>query len=109
MKTLIDPRWVIKAVSPQNEIKGIIFSFPDLLQEIPNRLVVKTLVIDPSDQEIKGLGSVLCNLVVREAKKIGFQSIIAALMHQQNLSNNIAKNFDSESYHSYELLKLEWK
>jgi hypothetical protein len=109
MKTILDPRWVIKAISPDNEIKGVIFTFPDLLQETPNRLIVKTLVIDPKDRTIKGLGSVLCNLVVREAKKMGFQSVIAALMHQQNLSNNIAKNFDSEAYHSYELLKSAWR
>jgi hypothetical protein len=104
---LIQPQWTIKAVDHNGNIKGIILSFPDGLNPNQKSLIVKTLLTDPTDRKWAGLGSVLCNQIVRRASKAGFTSVISAFMHSSNVSLNIAKNFQSTPYKHYILMGSE--
>jgi len=76
-----------------DEPVGFVFSIPDLLRarrgEAMNTLVVKTLAVLPG-RAYAGLGKLLLERVHRAARMRGMTRAIHALMHETNVSRNLA-------------------
>ncbi len=88
------------------EAIGYVFALPDVLQkqrsETFDTVIVKTLAVLPEHTN-KGLGTVLVDLVVREARKLGFKKAIHALMLETNQSQTISERFQSQLLRRYTL------
>jgi GNAT superfamily N-acetyltransferase len=85
---------------------GYVFALPDVLQkqrgETLETFIVKTLAVLPEHTN-KGLGTVLVDLVVRKARKLGFKKAIHALMLETNQSQTISERFQSQLLRRYTL------
>jgi len=94
-KAQLDPDYMLIAFNDDEHCCGFIFAMPDYLQlqrgEPLNRLIIKTLAVDPQRQ-CAGLGMVLVQEVQNRAMKNGLEQVIHALMHDQNNSSNIGKH-----------------
>ncbi len=99
---IIDPRLTVIARNKNGEIIGFIFAYEDLLNPDKKTLVVKTLARLPS-KRYAGIGSVLMSLVMKQAKELGFESSIHALMINTNTSNFVSSKFNGESFRKYSL------
>jgi hypothetical protein len=99
LKPLISPEFV-EIATLENEIVGLVFSFADPAD--PGRLILKTLARIPMDAT-KGLGKVLSDHVINKAAKHGFQSVIHALMQEDNRSVKLSDNHGSEIFRTYAL------
>jgi GNAT superfamily N-acetyltransferase len=97
LKSVMDPQWVLFA-EHENELIGVLFAIPDLLQAkqgiAVDTLIVKTLAVHP-DWRGKGLASVLLEQIHQKALKKGFRKIIHALMHEHNVSRKISRIYGS--------------
>lgn len=75
---------------------GFLFAVPDILQH--NRgarvdtIIIKTVAVSPKVAKA-GLGSLLVGLAQRRARELGFRRAIHALMHEQNVSQNISRHY----------------
>ncbi len=99
LKPLISPEFV-EIATLENEIVGLVFSFADPAD--PSRLILKTLARIPMEAT-KGLGKVLSDHVINKAAISGFQSVIHALMQEDNRSVKLSDNHQSEIFRTYAL------
>ena len=88
----IDPRLVLLAISPEDEVAGFCLSYPDLNNLNLRRFVLKTLAVDPKYAN-KGIGSWLVGEAHKRAEKLGFSGGgIHAYMWQDSHSQAISKH-----------------
>lgn len=102
IKPYIDPSMVFFAETPQKEIAGFAFNFPDHLCKTEKRMIVKTLVRNPRP-EFAGLGNVLANLSQRFAAQNNYDAVIHALMHADNYSVTLSEKYHGELFRRYSL------
>lgn len=92
MRALIDPDFVTMARTAQGQLIGYAFAYPDpldLADGRPQRLIVKTLAVDPEWRSL-GLGALLVERLHAAARTKGLRAIIHALMHVANNSMKIS-------------------
>ena len=75
-----------------DELIGYVFGIPDYAElgykgKI-DTIILKTIAVSPIYNG-KGMGYILINSLVEEAEKEGYENVIYALMHENNISKNI--------------------
>lgn len=101
-KSLIDPGFVYIAEETNGQAVGFIFSFRDLLDKTHQSLIVKTVARDP-DKKYAGLGHVLGNRIIREAKARNFDTSKHVFLIDQATSKDLSSNFMAKPYKKYAL------
>jgi L-amino acid N-acyltransferase YncA len=75
---------------------GFAFALPDVLQRqrrnAVDTVIIKTVAVSPTMAN-HGLGGLLVGLVQRKAREQGFRRAIHALMHEQNVSQQISRRY----------------
>lgn len=99
VKAFLNPEWVLLAENEKDEPIGFIFGFDNLYSRDKKSLIIKTLAQIP-DYKYRGVGSYLVEFVHKKAHLAGYDNIIHALMHENNVSANI---LSGEIYHRYKL------
>lgn len=78
------------------ELVGFVFGVPNLAEaargEPIRSAIAKSLAVKPG-RTGAGLGSVLMDLFQRNARRLGFERVIWALMHEQNRSLTISRRY----------------
>jgi len=102
----LDPKliWIIE--DEKAEIQALSFSIRDFMNQNENSLIIKTLA-RRKDAPMKGIGAYLIHKTYQTAKQEGYESIIHALMIQDNSSVSISEKYDGSAYKSYVLFKYE--
>ena len=98
-KSFLNPEWVLLAENMDDEAIAFIFGFDNLYNKNKKSLVIKTLA-QISDYKYRGIGSYLVEYLHQKAQLAGYDNIIHALMHKNNVSTNI---LSGELYHKYKL------
>jgi L-amino acid N-acyltransferase YncA len=101
VKHLIDPDLVFIA-QENGDIVGLLFALPDWFSSDNKQLVVKTIAKKPG-LRYSGITHILGSELVRQAKSMGYQSMIHAFMHTNNASSQISKQFNSSLLRTYAL------
>lgn len=78
------------------ELSGFLFGVPDVLQKQRggsiDTLIIKTVAVSPRRAGM-GLGALLVAVAHQNAARLGFRRAIHALMHEQNVSQNISRRY----------------
>ena len=99
VKSFLNPEWILLAENEQNEPIAFIFGFDNLYNRREKSLILKTLA-QIHNYKFRGIGSYLTELMHKKAYLAGYDNIIHALMHENNVSANI---LSGELYHEYKL------
>ncbi len=99
VKGFLNPEWVLIAEDETDEAIAFIFGFDNIYSRDKKSLIIKTLAQIP-DYKYRGLGSYLVEYLHKKAHIAGYDNIIHALMHEDNVSANILAG---ELYHEYKL------
>ena len=99
VKSFLNPEWILLAENKQDEPVAFIFGFDNLYSKDKKSLIIKTLAQIP-DYRYRGIGSFLAELLHQKALFSGYNNVIHALMHENNVSANILA---SDIYHKYKL------
>ena len=99
VKNFLNPEWVLIAENEKYESIAFIFGFDNLYNRSEKSLIIKTLAQIP-EYKYRGIGSYLTEFMHKKAKDAGYDNIIHALMHENNVSANI---LSGELYHEYKL------
>jgi hypothetical protein len=102
---LMNPDWVLIAEDKNKAPIAFVFALDNLFERNKKSLIIKTLAKLP-DCGIKGLGAYLTEKLHKQAFGLGYDEIIHALMHQENISANILAD-GAELLHEYVL--YEWR
>jgi len=90
----------------KNETIAYLFALPDLAQqqrgEKLDTFIIKTLVTHPNYTG-QGIATILTALVMQEAKALGFQKVIHALMISDNHSRKISQHYQQKELRRYAL------
>ena len=87
VEPLVDPG-LIRIAEHAGTVIGFLFALPDQHE----RVLVKTLAVDPHHRRI-GLGSVLVAQVQQRARESGFRHAIHAIQHEKNSSRHITGQY----------------
>ena len=99
VKNFLNPEWVLLAENEKNEPIAFVFGIDNLYNRSEKSLIIKTLAQIPN-YKYRGLGSYLTELLHKKAHYAGYDNVIHALMHENNVSANI---LSGELYHEYKL------
>lgn len=102
-KKFLNPEWVLIAQDENDEAIAFVFGIDDLFNQKEKSLVIKTLA-QVSNPKYRGIGSYLTEFLHKKAYLAGYNSVIHALMHENNVSANI---LSGEIYHEYKLYGVE--
>ncbi len=102
LKNVIMPEFTILAEDRNQDLIAYFFCIEDFLNTKEKCLIVKTLARHPDDQW-KGLGHVIGNMIYERATAKGYTSIIHALVYEGGTSIQLSKNFSGENYKNYVL------
>lgn len=95
IREYINPEFVLLA-EQRKKVVGFLFALPDFClrqQNLPlNTLILKTVAVLPQ-RDYAGLGSLLIFQCHQIAQKLGYQSVIHALMYEGNSSLNISHRY----------------
>ncbi|HEY7475645.1 MAG TPA: hypothetical protein VH679_11575 [Vicinamibacterales bacterium] len=101
---LVKPELVLLAECGA-ELAGFLFAIPDALQArrgaAIDTIIIKTVAVGEGRSRA-GLGSVLVATAQATAHRLGFSRAIHALMHEQNVSQNISRRY-AQPIRRYEL------
>jgi L-amino acid N-acyltransferase YncA len=86
-----------------NRIVGMIFCIPEPRDPERKQMIVKTLARLPNP-EFKGMGEVLCQILVNQALDLGFNQMIHALMRVDNASMRTSDHFWGSIFREYVLM-----
>ena len=103
VKSFLNPEWILIAENEQKEAIAFVFGFDNLYNRSEKSLIIKTLAQIP-DCKYRGIGSYLIEFLHKKATVAGYNNIIHALMHENNVSANIIA---AELYHEYKLYGVE--
>ena len=103
VKSFLNPEWILIAENEQNEAIAFVFGFDNLYNRSEKSLIIKTLAQIPG-YKYRGIGSYLIEFLHKKAAVTGYDSIIHALMHENNVSANI---LTGELYHEYKLYGVQ--
>jgi hypothetical protein len=98
----IDKDFVLLAEDADGQLCGFIFCLPNILNTENKQLIVKT-VARKKGRNYRGLGDILGNKITSQAKALGYNGIIHALMFSDNHSLNISKKHSGKIINTYSL------
>lgn len=99
VKRFLNSEWVLIAENENNDAVAFVFGFDNLYSQDKKSLIIKTLAQIP-DYKYRGIGSYLVEVLHQKANLAGYDNVIHALMHENNVSANILAG---ELYHQYKL------
>ena len=102
IRPLIKPEFVLLAENSIQEPLGFIFGVTDPYNLSNKTLIIKTVAVVPNPSA-KGLGAYMGEKLHQTAHELGYKTVIHALMHEDNVSNNILADI-SRKFRSYVLL-----
>ena len=102
---VLNPDWVLIAEDKNKAPLAFVFALDNFLARGKKSLVLKTLAKLP-DCGIKGLGAHLLERLHKQAFEMGYDEVIHALMHENNVSARILAE-GAELLHTYVL--YEWR
>ncbi len=92
-----------------NKLVGYLFGIPDYLEltykPSVETVILKTIGVAP-EYFNRGIGAILIDEFVKDAKNDGYKNVIFALMHEKNVSKNIGLQL-GKSFRKYALFKRE--
>jgi GNAT superfamily N-acetyltransferase len=92
---LVEPELVLLAECG-GELAGFLFAIPDALEARRGKpidtIIIKTVAVGEGRSRA-GLGSVLVAAAHAAARRLGYTRAIHALMHEQNVSQNISRRY----------------
>lgn len=91
------------AEDKHNRPCGFIFALDNRFEQQKKSLVIKTLAVLPEPQ-FRGLGTLLTEMTHQKAALSGYEEVIHALMHHNNLSRNILSG-QNHIFRSYQLYR----
>lgn len=95
----VDAELVFLAEDEAGELKGFLFAVPNRSEGArPGSVVLKTYA-----SRVKGAGSMLANAFHQRARDKGFERVIHALMHEDNLSARHSENTGGRVFRRYAL------
>ena len=100
IKNFTNPDFVLIAESINIPL-GFIFAIDNIFEKEKKSLIAKSLAVIP-DKNVKGIGSLLTEIIHKTANEQGYDEVIHALMHEENISANILAN-NSEMIRQYVL------
>ncbi|MDH4472251.1 MAG: hypothetical protein QE487_06565 [Fluviicola sp.] len=103
---IINPNYVLIAEDKEKRPIGFVFAYQNLYCTTEKQLVIKTIARS-YDKQWSGLGHVIANRVISNAKNNGFTALIHAFMIQEATSTAISRNFSGEVYKNYALYGRE--
>jgi len=98
--TAIDPRFVLVATHKTAGICGFLFGYPDMSTPKTN----PTIVLKTYASGMRGVGYALADYFHRTAIEAGFQSVIHALMQEENISLQRSAQHNAVTFRRYALL-----
>jgi len=96
----IDPRFVLIAKTGSGTICGFLFGFPDGSAPADN----STVILKTYASGMHGVGHALADRFHRNAIEMGFNSVIHALMHEDNISLKRSEQHKAGVFRRYVLL-----
>jgi L-amino acid N-acyltransferase YncA len=103
---IIQEEFVLIAEDHRCNIIGFIFCYQDHYHRNEKSLVVKTLARAP-DRQWAGLGHVLANRVISNAKRNNYAMVVHAFMIEEATSRGLSNNFLGTVYKNYRLYGKE--
>ncbi|MEP3276205.1 MAG: hypothetical protein ABJN26_09040 [Stappiaceae bacterium] len=98
---LIDPRHVLFArTAGEGRLVGFLFGIPDAL----NRSERKTVILKTYASGIRGVGHLLADTFHRRALDMGFDDVIHALIHSDNVSGKRSAQHQAMVFRQYALM-----
>ena len=98
---MIDPRYVLFARDGNGEMVGFLFGYPDLLDRTSPSAVLKTYA-----SRRNGVGHLLADTFHRNAMAMGHETVIHALMHENNTSLRRSGKHKAAVFRRYALLAM---
>ncbi|MET3924248.1 hypothetical protein [Devosia sp. 2618] len=98
---MLDPRHVLFAHGPNEQLVGFLFGFPDRLATEKPAAVLKTYA-----SGLRGVGHLLADQYHRRALEMGHEEVIHALMHESNVSNERSQRHKATVFRRYALMGL---
>lgn len=96
-KILPELVWLVE--NEKKELEAFVFAIPNYYDAKRESIIIKTIAANPGTS-FKGVGSLLAEIVNRQAKKMGFNKAIHAFMKDDNVSQ--AMSFKNEGVHFQE-------
>ena len=97
---MIDPEHVLFARTDGGDLVGFLFDFPDRLSgERKPAAVLKTYA-----SGLRGVGHLLADTYHRRAIGMGFEDVIHALMHEENVSSSRSAQHNARIFRRYALM-----
>jgi len=101
-KSIINPEFVLLAEDKDHLLIGFIFCVKDFFNNKEQSLIAKTIVRHP-DEQWRGMGHVLGNLVTTKANAQQYTSIIHAFVYDKGTSLGLTAHFEGEVVKKYAL------
>ncbi len=102
LRIYIEPGYIILAETQDQQLAGFVFCLPDHGNAGKRGLIIKTLARLPG-RNFAGLGTALIGLIRQKAISDDMEYLIHALMHRNNVSLNLSKNFSGSVFREYHL------
>ncbi len=98
---LIDPNHVLFArTADEGRLVGFLFGLPDAL----NRTETKTVILKTYASGVRGVGFLLADTFHRRAIDMGFDDVIHALIHSDNVSGKRSAQHNATVFRRYALM-----
>ena len=100
---MLDPRHILFARGPNERLVGFLFGMPDRLSSSGKpAAILKTYA-----SGLRGVGHLLADTYHRRAVELGFEDVIHALMHEDNVSRERSARHNATIFRRYALLGLK--
>lgn len=96
---MLDPRHILFAHSDNGDLVGFLFGYPDRRAQHKPSAVLKTYA-----SGLKGVGHLLADHYHRRALELGHETVIHALMHENNVSKDRSTRHKAEIFRRYALM-----
>ncbi len=100
---LLDPRHVLFAHGPAGELVGFLFGMPDRL----GGTALPTAILKTYASAMRGVGHLLADTYHHRAIELGFNEVIHALMHEDNVSRQRSERHNARVFRRYALMGRE--
>lgn len=96
---LLDPRHILFARGPNDALVGFLFGMPDRVARDRPAAILKTYA-----SGLRGVGRLLADTYHRRALELGFEEVIHALMHEDNVSRERSERHNAKVFRRYALM-----
>ena len=97
---LLDPRHVLFARDDEGALVGYLFATPNPMERVEG----PTVILKTYAATRRGVGFLLADTFHRRARDMGFQSVIHALMHENNVSRERSGQHGARVFRRYALM-----